>query len=136
MNYAIVSDLLKTLHEADPAEATFVAQSLMRMIEKNKYRVFTDRNFSSLCAEMDNSAALECIDGMRDAVEDFVKYDSSRASRVAQRYYRINNGTEVELKPRRMFSDKTGCFLELGGLDETRLQAFCRIADGGSNSDD
>lgn len=87
------------------------------------------RNYTRLCPEMDNTRAAQIVDNLKDGIEDFVKYDSSRASRAAQQYYRINQGIETELVERRMFNDKEGCFSALCALDREDLSAFCEVAD-------
>lgn len=87
-------------------------------------------NYTRLCPEMDNSRAQEFVSGLRDGIEDFLRFDSSRASRVAQRYYMINQGINLETTPRRTFNDKVSCFTELGGMSEEELQAFSKVSDG------
>lgn len=87
-------------------------------------------NYSKLCPEMVNSKAQELVSGLRDGINDFLRYDSSRASRVAQRYYLINQGMQLETTPRRTFNDKVSCFAEVGGMSEEELQAFSKVSDG------
>ena len=87
-------------------------------------------NYTRLCPVMVNSRAQELVSGLRDGIEDFLKHESSRASRVAQRYYMINQGKQLEATPRRLFSDKISCFTEIGGISEEELQAFCEVSDG------
>ena len=82
-----------------------------------------------MCPIMDNESALAAVENLRDGVNDFIKYDSSRASRVAQRYYRINQGIELETTPRRAFSEKSECFNIIGGLSEEETAQFCGVVD-------
>ena len=88
------------------------------------------QNYTRMNPEIDNTYAERIVDGLREGVKDFVEFDSSRASRVAQRYYSINQGIETELSPRRTFSDKAGCFSEIGGLSEEVTAQFCKVVDG------
>ena len=85
--------------------------------------------YARMCPIMDNESALAAVEGLRDGVEDFLKYDSSRASRVAQRYYRINQGIELETTPRRTFAEKSECFGIIGGLNEEQTAQFCGVVD-------
>lgn len=88
------------------------------------------RNYTRLNPIMDNGAAQQLVYSLRDSISDFLEYDSSRASRVAQRYYSINQGIEIELTPRRTFSDKEGFFSVVGGLSEEVMSQFCKVVDG------
>ena len=87
------------------------------------------KNYTALNPELDNSKAQRIVEDLRAGVADFIEYDSSRASRVAKRFYEINHGCEIELTPRRTFSDKSGCFAEFG-LNEDVCAQFCKAVDG------
>lgn len=53
----IVRDFLRALDECDSAEAFYLAQEMTRMIQKNKYGLFHDKegdltSLGQLCAQM------------------------------------------------------------------------------------
>ena len=87
-------------------------------------------NFDGLCSEMSSKQAFDIVEGMRRTAEDFLSFDTSRASRLALKFRQDHYGvSDVALTKRRPFTDKSGCFLELVGLDEAGLRKFSDIVD-------
>lgn len=87
------------------------------------------QNFDRLCPEMSSQKASEIVTGMKDGLEDFLLYDTTRASRIAREYYDTRYGvTEGGLTKRRLFTDQADFYRE-EGFDPETLRQFSEIVD-------
>jgi len=92
------------------------------------------RNYDSLCSEMSSETASKVVESLKAWTEDFVQFDTTRASRLAKEYHERNYGaTDTPLTKRRLFEGKSDCFSELVGLDDQGLRLFSEVVDGGSD---
>lgn len=75
-----------------------------------------NRYYSHLAPELPTNAALEMLDGMRRGVDDFLNHDTTYASRYVDRHRQMTHGYSdpVRLRKRTPFTDKAGCFAEIG----------------------
>lgn len=88
------------------------------------------QGFSHLCPEMSSQTASDIVTGMRDGIEDFLQYDTTRASRLANQYYENHYGSaDRPLTKRRLFTDKEDFYREEMGLDRESLKRFSEIVD-------
>ena len=88
------------------------------------------RNYDSLCPEMSSQKASEIVTGMKSGLEDFLQYDTTRASRLAKQYHEEHYGaTESSLTKRRLFSDMTEFYKNEIGLEGESLRHFSEIVD-------
>lgn len=89
------------------------------------------RSFESICPEMSSTTAMSIVQGMRDGLEDYLMYDTTKASRSAVRFHEEHYGGKVEggLKKRKLFDDIDGFYSEMYGMDETTLDKFSEIVD-------
>lgn len=86
-------------------------------------------SFDYLCPEMSSQRASEVVTGLKNWVDDFIQYDTTRASRVAKKFYTTQYGeTEGGLTKRRIFTDQADFFQEIGLEGET-LSQFREIVD-------
>ena len=76
--------------------------------------------------EMSIEAAGNAIDALRSSTADFLSHTTTRAARlyVQHRGYAYGDADNQELPARPNFSDKAGCFAEIGGMNEGELAAF------------
>lgn len=89
------------------------------------------RNYLAMCKEMSSQTASEVVSGIRNGLEDWLQYDTTRAGRLANQYYHDKYGTpEATLRKRPLFEDMDGCFKDLAGLDHAGLQLFSEAVDG------
>lgn len=93
------------------------------------------RNYESMSNEMSSQKALDEVSSMRRETEDFLKYDTSYASRYASKYYTERYGGEPVLFKRKHFEDQAGCYKAMTGLTGDALSQFSAVVDG-SGSDD
>lgn len=88
------------------------------------------KNYEARCEEMSSSYAQRVINGLRDAVEDWIMYDTPRAGRVANKFNARHYGApEATLRKRPLFEDMAGCFSDLAGLDQEGLRLFSEAVD-------
>lgn len=88
------------------------------------------RNYDNLCPEMSSQAASDIVTGMKRGLEDFLQYDTTRASRLAKQYYEERYGaTDNSLTKRRLFNDKTEFYKNEIGLEGESLRQFSEIVD-------
>lgn len=88
------------------------------------------KNYESMCTEMSSSYAQKVIKGISDGLEDWIRYDTPRAGRLADKYYVEHYGApESDLRKRPLFQDMSGCFSELAGLDQEGLKHFSEAVD-------
>ena len=78
------------------------------------------RNYTHLAPELPTNAALEMLDGMRRGIDDFLKHDTTYASRYVDRHRQMTHGYSDpdRLRKRTPFTDKAGCFAEIGIADD------------------
>lgn len=92
-------------------------------------------SFDHLCPEMSSQRASDIVTGLKSETEDFLLYDTTRASRLAKRYHEEHYGaTEGGLSKRRIFTDQAEFFHEIGLEGET-LSQFREIVDEGGQHD-
>lgn len=83
------------------------------------------RDYTSLCPEMSNETALHVVDNLQAGVNDFLEFSTTRAARVADKFYRDTYGKGPETLPtRRRIENKEQCYKELCGLDKDFLTLF------------
>jgi membrane-associated HD superfamily phosphohydrolase len=88
------------------------------------------KNYEARCEEMSSSYAQKVINGLNEAVEDWIMYDTPRAGRVANKFNAQHYGApEAKLKKRPLFEDMDGCFSDLAGLDQEGLRLFSEAVD-------
>ena len=86
-------------------------------------------SFDRLCPEMSSQRASEIVMNMKNGLEDFLQYDTTRASRLAKEYNETKYGTtEGSLTKRRLFTDQDDFYRE-EGLDPETLKQFREIVD-------
>ena len=87
-------------------------------------------SFDGLCPEMSSQKASDIVTGMRENIEDWLLYDTTKASRMAKRYHEEHYGaSDTDLTKRTPFEDKTGCFRDLVGLEGDSVRQFTDIVD-------
>ena len=87
------------------------------------------RNFDRLCPEMSSQRASEIVTSMKNGLEDFLQYDTTRTSRLAKAYHdRLYGETEGGLTKRRLFTDQADFYRE-EGFDPETLKQFQEIVD-------
>ena len=95
------------------------------------------RDFSSLCPEMSSETASELVKGMKSGLDDFMRYNTTKASRLAKKYHEDHYGdTEATLTKRRVFTDKEGCFWEVANMDRETMIKFSEIVDAKKESEE
>ena len=88
------------------------------------------RSFDDLCPEMSSQKASDVLESMKNGIDDFLSYDTTRSSRLAKRYHERHYGVFTrELTKRTPFTDKESCFSELAGMDVEMLRRFSEIVD-------
>lgn len=94
-------------------------------------------SIDDLGAEMSSERASDIVTGMKKKTDDFFRFDTTRASRLAEKYYKDVYGetAECHLTKRKPFEDKAGCFSMLAGVEGESLTRFTEIVDGGSEND-
>lgn len=87
------------------------------------------RSFDKLCPEMSSQRATDIVTSLKNGLEDFLQYDTTRASRLAKKYHDAHYGeTEGNLTKRRLFTDKDD-FYRSEGFDPETLRQFSEIVD-------
>ena len=87
------------------------------------------QSFDSLCPEMSSQRASEIVTSMKNGLEDFLRYDTTRASRLAHEYHERHYGASDEhLTKRRLFTDQADFYRE-EGFDPETLKQFSEIVD-------
>lgn len=88
------------------------------------------QGFDHLCREMSSQTASNIVTNMKNALEDYLQHDTTRASRLASQYYEEHYGaTERELTKRRLFTDKESFYRDEVGLDAEAFRQFAEIVD-------
>ena len=93
------------------------------------------QGFDHLCPEMSSQRASDIVTSLKTETEDFLQFDTTRASRLAKRYHDVHYGeTEGGLKKRRLFTNQDEFFRSIGLEGET-LRQFSEIVDKGCQDD-
>lgn len=88
------------------------------------------QGFDHLCPEMSSQRASKIVTELKNTVEDFLQYDTTRASRLAKQYYEDRYGSaDRQLTKRRLFTDKEDFYREEVGLDRESFKQFSKIVD-------
>lgn len=88
------------------------------------------QGFDHLCPEMSSQRASKIVTELKNTVEDFLQYDTTRASRLAKQYYEDRYGSvNRQLTKRRLFTDKEDFYREEVGLDRESFKQFSEIVD-------
>lgn len=86
------------------------------------------RNYQSMCDEMSTDYAQRIIKNVQSGLEDWIKYDTSRAERKANQYFHDKYGTpitpDIEMHKRPIFNDMNECYREMAGLTQEGLDKF------------
>lgn len=82
-------------------------------------------NYRAKSKDMTDDAAQRVINSLRMETEDFLRYDTTRAARLAEKYS-AQHGYITEHQPdkRPLFDSVESCFSIIAGMDETELKKF------------
>lgn len=81
--------------------------------------------------EMASEKAAAIVSGMMSGMEDFLMYDTTKASRMAKEFHELRYGASLTEPTRRaLFNNKSECFYEFTGMNSTTLAQFSSIVDG------
>ena len=83
--------------------------------------------FDDLCPEVSTETALRAVDNLKSGIDDFLRFPTKRISRIASAYYNRTYGTDTELPKRELFTDRAGCFWEIGRIGTDSLDALTPI---------
>lgn len=87
------------------------------------------QSFDYLCPEMSSQKASDIVTGLKNGMEDFLQYDTTRASRIAKKYHEERYGAvEGGLTKRKLFTDQADFYRE-EGFDPETLRQFSEIVD-------
>lgn len=87
-------------------------------------------SFDHLCPEMSSGRASEIVTNMKDGLEDWLMYDTTKASRMVKAFHEEHYGaTTTPLVKRTLFEDEEGCFRDLIGLEGDSMKQFSEIVD-------
>lgn len=87
------------------------------------------QSFDYLCPEMSSQKASDIVTGLKNGMEDFLQYDTTRASRIAKKYHEEHYGAvEGGLTKRKLFTDQADFYRE-EGFDPETLRQFSEIVD-------
>ena len=104
-----------------------IAMGLLNEIAKDNNIM---KNYESLCAEMSSSYAQKKLSALARNTEDFIKFDTPKAGRIANKYYSERYGApERKLRKNPLYEDLSGCLSDMTSLDAERLAQFCEIVD-------
>ena len=88
------------------------------------------RSFNDLCSEMSSATAEQIVREMRERIDDFLQYDTTRASRLARKYHDSRYGMSGGKPTKRpLFHEKSECFAQMAGLEGQKLRLFSEIVD-------
>lgn len=86
-------------------------------------------SFDHLCPEMSSQRASDIVKRLNESIEDFLLYDTTRASRLAKKYHDdLYGAVEGGLTKRRIFTSQAEFFSEIG-FDDEMLKQFSDIVD-------
>lgn len=77
---------------------------------------------------MSSDRAMEILES-DNTVDEFIKYNSTKAARIAAASNKRRFGTETPLARRKTFNDKEGCFEELFCIEGDAYEKFCEMVD-------
>lgn len=87
------------------------------------------QSFDYLCPEMSSQKASDIVTGLKNSLEDFLQYDTTRASRLAKKYHEdLYGAVEGGLTKRKLFTDRED-FYRAEGFDPETLRQFSEIVD-------
>lgn len=88
------------------------------------------QSFDHLCPEMSSGRASEIVTNIKDGLEDWLMYDTTKASRMVKAFHEEHYGaTTTPLVKRTLFEDEEGCFRDLIGLEGDSMKQFSEIVD-------
>ena len=87
------------------------------------------RSFDRMCPEMSSEQATNVVSVLKNSVEDFLAHKTSRASRIAEKYYISNYGAYNGVLPDRRLFDSKEEFYSSMGISEDVLSQFADIVD-------
>ena len=88
------------------------------------------QSFDHLCSEMSSQRASEFVMMMKNALEDFLQYDTTKTSRATNAFHEAHYGASGRgLTKRPLFENKEGCFKELFGMEKETLNLFSDVVD-------
>lgn len=119
-----------TLEECERiAEAVKDNPIALSIVTETAHKHGIMRSFNHLCPEMTNESAYESVKSLKNWLQDFIQYDTTKASRTAKRYHDEHYGmSEIQLTKRRLFSDQKEFYQEIFPDDWT-LEQFTKIVD-------
>ena len=86
-------------------------------------------SFDYLCPEMSTQRASDIVTGMKNEIEDFLQYDTTKASRASKRHHEIHYGTsDTPLTKRPIFNTQEEFYKGMG-LEGNDLSQFSNIVD-------
>lgn len=88
------------------------------------------QSFDNLCPEMSSQRASDLVTAMRDGLEDYLQYDTTKASRAVKKYHEEHYGqTDSPLTKRTLFTDKDSFYRDEIGFSPETLKQFSDIVD-------
>lgn len=94
-------------------------------------------SLAGISDEMTSEKAATVVSEMLSGMEDYLMYDTTRASRMAKEYHEAHYGeSRAKLTKRALFSNKSECFYEFTGMDSASLAQFSSIVDGQEGAHD
>ena len=84
---------------------------------------------SRFATGMSSDRAMEILEG-NNAIDDFIKHNSSRAARIVAESNKRRFGTDQQPVRRKTFDDKESCFRDLFAIDGDDYKTFCEMIDG------
>ena len=84
---------------------------------------------SRFATGMSSDRAMEILEG-NNAIDDFIKHNSSRAARIVAESNNRRFGTDQQPVRRKTFDDKESCFRDLFAIDGDDYKTFCEMIDG------
>ena len=87
-------------------------------------------SFDHLCPEMSSQRASDIVTGMKEGLEDFLLYDTPRASRIVAKHNETMYGvTDTKLPKRRVFTNQEEFYRDVVGLEGDTFSQFSEIVD-------
>lgn len=88
------------------------------------------QSFDGLCPEMSSQKASDIVTDMREGLEDYLQYDTTKASRRAKAYHEEHYGhTDSQLTKRTPFNDMDSFYRGEMGFSPETLKQFSDIVD-------
>ena len=87
-------------------------------------------SFDNLCPEMSSQRASDIVTGMKQGLEDYLLYDTTRASRIVAKHNETMYGvTDVKLPKRKIFTNQEEFYRDTVGLEGETFRLFSEIID-------